>query len=78
MGLSVNVMTLGGIAVAIGELVDGAIVSVENIIKRLRNRKEGGLDRLHVIINAVKEVFDSIVYATVLVALVLKDHKLRS
>lgn len=70
MGLSVNVMTLGGIAVAIGELVDGAIVSVENIIKRLRNRKEGGLDRLHVIINAVKEVFDSIVYATVLVALV--------
>lgn len=55
---------------AIGELVDGAIVSVENIIKRLRNRKEGGLDRLHVIINAVKEVFDSIVYATVLVALV--------
>ncbi|TXI33346.1 MAG: efflux RND transporter permease subunit [Niabella sp.] len=70
MGLSVNVMTLGGIAVAIGELVDGAIVSVENIIKRLRNRKEGGLDRLHVIISAVKEVFDSIVYATVLVALV--------
>lgn len=70
MGLSVNVMTLGGIAVAIGELVDGAIVSVENIIKRLRNRKEGGLDRLYVIINAVKEVFDSIVYATILVALV--------
>ena len=70
MGLSVNVMTLGGIAVAIGELVDGAIVTVENIIKRLRAKKTGGLDRLHIIINAVKEVFDSVVYATILVALV--------
>ena len=70
MGLSVNVMTLGGIAVAIGELVDGAIVSVENIIKRLRHKKVGGLDRLHIIISAVKEVFDSVVYATILVVLV--------
>lgn len=70
LGLSVNVMTLGGIAVAIGELVDDAIVSVENIIKRLRGRKVQGLERLKVIVNAVQEVRGSIIYATVLVVLV--------
>ena len=70
MGLSVNVMTLGGIAVAIGELVDDAIVSVENIIKRLRGKKLVGKDRLYVIVNAVQEVRGSIIYATILVVLV--------
>ncbi len=70
MGLSVNVMTLGGIAVAIGELVDDAIVSVENIIKRLRGKKYTGLERLHVIVHAVQEVRGSIIYATILVVLV--------
>lgn len=70
LGLSVNVMTLGGIAVAIGELVDDAIVSVENIIKRLRNVKVSGIDRFNVIIDAVQEVRGSIIYATILVVLV--------
>ena len=70
LGLSVNVMTLGGIAVAIGELVDDAIVSVENIIKRLRSKKVIGRERLRVIIDAVQEVRGSIIYATILVVLV--------
>ncbi len=70
LGLSVNVMTLGGIAVAIGELVDDAIVSVENIIKRLRGKKTTGLERLKIIIDAVQEVRGSIIYATILVVLV--------
>lgn len=70
LGLSVNVMTLGGIAVAIGELVDDAIVSVENIIKRLRGNKVTGLERLKLIVNAVQEVRGSIIYATILVVLV--------
>ena len=70
LGLSVNVMTLGGIAVAIGELVDDAIVSVENIIKRLRSKKVTGLERLRVIVDAVQEVRGSIIYATILVVLV--------
>jgi CzcA family heavy metal efflux pump len=70
LGLSVNVMTLGGIAVAIGELVDDAIVSVENIIKRLRGKKLVGMERLHTIVDAVQEVRGSIIYATILVVLV--------
>lgn len=70
LGLSVNVMTLGGIAVAIGELVDDAIVSVENIIKRLRGKKATGVERLKIIVNAVQEVRGSIIYATILVVLV--------
>lgn len=70
MGLSVNVMTLGGIAVAIGELVDDAIVSVENIIKRVRGKKLVGIARLNTIVDAVQEVRGSIIYATILVVLV--------
>ncbi len=70
LGLSVNVMTLGGIAVAIGELVDDAIVSVENIIKRLRGKQLTLQERLMTIVNAVQEVRGSIIYATILVVLV--------
>lgn len=70
MGLSVNVMTLGGIAVAIGELVDNGIVSVENIVKRLRHRDPVKRTILTVIIDAVEEIRGSVIYATVLVLLV--------
>lgn len=69
-GLSVNVMTLGGIAVAIGELVDDAIVSVENIIKRLCGKQLSLTERLKTIVNAVQEIRGSIIYATILVVLV--------
>ncbi|MEK7601389.1 MAG: efflux RND transporter permease subunit [Patescibacteria group bacterium] len=71
-GLSVNVMTLGGIAVAVGELVDDAIVGVENVFRRLRNWMLGGKreDREHVVLSASLEVRNSIVYATALVAVV--------
>jgi len=71
-GLSVNVMTLGGIAIAVGELVDDAIIDVENIFRRLRlwmldGKKE---PREHVVLSASIEVRNSIVYATILVAIV--------
>ncbi|MBI2888664.1 MAG: efflux RND transporter permease subunit [Candidatus Liptonbacteria bacterium] len=71
-GFSVNVMTLGGIAVAVGELVDDAIVDVENIFRRLRAWMAGGKteSREHVVLAASKEVRNSIVYATILVAVV--------
>ena len=71
-GLSVNVMTLGGIAVAVGELVDDAIVDVENIYHRLRIWMQGDKKeaRESVVLAASKEVRNSIVYATVLVAVV--------
>lgn len=71
-GLSVNVMTLGGIAVAIGELVDDAIVDVENIFRRLRLWVIGGKEeqRERIVLDASKEVRGSIVYATALVGIV--------
>lgn len=72
LGISINTMTLGGLAVAIGELVDDAIVDVENIHRRLReNRMLPNPDNpLRVICRASNEVRSSIVYATVMMCVV--------
>ena len=70
LGQSINVMTLGGLAIAIGELVDDAVVDVENILRRLKQRAESGQSVLEVIWHASVEVRSGIVYATVIVVLV--------
>ncbi|MBU1977531.1 MAG: CusA/CzcA family heavy metal efflux RND transporter [Gammaproteobacteria bacterium] len=71
-GLSINTMTLGGLAIAIGELVDDAVVGVENVFRRLKqNRVEGDKTSvLEVIAAATLEVRSAIVYATLIIVLV--------
>ncbi len=71
-GLSINTMTLGGLAIAIGELVDDAVVGVENVLRRLRLARESGkpVDTLSIIANATLEVRSAILYATLIIVLV--------
>lgn len=70
--LSINVMTLGGLAVAMGELVDDAIVDVENIFRRLKENNSLATPRpaIQVVYDASKEIRSAIVFGTAVVILV--------
>ena len=70
--LSINVMTLGGLAVAMGELVDDAIVDVENIFRRLKenNASANPKPAIRVVYEASREVRNAIVFGTMVVILV--------
>ncbi len=72
MGQTINTMVLAGLAIALGEVVDDAIIDVENIVRRLRlNRAAGNPESaLQVIFKASLEVRSAVVYASLIVALV--------
>jgi CzcA family heavy metal efflux pump len=74
LGATVNTMTLGGMAIAVGALVDDAIIDVENVVRRLRQNAalppEGRGDALTTVIEASREIRGSIVFATLIIMLV--------
>jgi len=74
LGATINTMTLGGMAIALGALVDDAIIVVENIVRRLRqnllrpeNERQG---TSQVVLDATREIQGSIVFATLIIMLV--------
>jgi HME family heavy-metal exporter len=73
-GMSINTMTLGGLAIAIGGLVDDAVVGVENVLRRMKEERSKHPDhRLHpieLVANATMEVRSAILYATIIIVLV--------
>ena len=72
MGFQVNTMTLGGLAIAIGEVVDDAVIDVENILRRLRQNRaiEHPRPVFDVVLAASLEVRSAVVFATFAVALI--------
>jgi CzcA family heavy metal efflux pump len=70
--IGLNIMVLGGLAIALGEVVDDAIIDTENIFRRLRENRllAEPLPTYRVVFNASMEVRSSVVYATIIVALV--------
>ena len=72
LGISINTITLGGFAIAIGVVVDDAIIDVENILRRLRENSASAQPRslFQVVLAASLEVRSAVVYATFIVALV--------
>jgi CzcA family heavy metal efflux pump len=74
LGATINTMTLGGMAIALGALVDDAIIVVENIVRRLRENgakpAEQQANTLHLVYEATREIQGSIVFATLIIMLV--------
>jgi len=73
LGVTLNTMTLGGLAIAIGVVVDDAVIDIENIVRRLRENRRSSQPRpfVRVVLDATLEVRSAVVYATFAVILVV-------
>jgi len=69
-GLSANLMSLGGLAIAIGLMVDGSVVVVENAFQRLAERRDTGVSRVRVVLEAAAEVATPVVFGVSIIILV--------
>lgn len=71
-GFGINSMTLGGIAIAIGEVVDDGIITVENVLRRLRLNRLSvtPLPAIEIVFDSVLEIRNSVIYATLIISLV--------
>ena len=67
-GLTANLMSLGGLAIAIGMIVDGAVVIVENVYRQLSERK--GESRVHIVAEASKEVVRPVFFGILIITIV--------
>jgi cobalt-zinc-cadmium resistance protein CzcA len=70
VGMSANLMSLGGLAIAIGMLVDAAVVVVENTVERLTDSKADGSRKLHLVFEAAKEVAAPVSSGVLIICLV--------
>ena len=70
IGLSANLMSLGGLAIAIGLMVDGSVVVVENAFERLGHAQEEGASRIRIILSAVMEVATPVIFGIGIIILV--------
>ncbi|MDT6962044.1 efflux RND transporter permease subunit [Cupriavidus sp. SZY C1] len=70
MGLSANLMSLGGLAIAIGLMVDGSVVVVENAFERLGHADKSGLTRTEILVKAVQEVATPVIVGVGIIILV--------
>ncbi|MCC7261200.1 MAG: efflux RND transporter permease subunit, partial [Candidatus Latescibacteria bacterium] len=70
VGLSANLMSLGGLAIAIGMMVDGSVVMVENIYRLLSERRQEHLSKVALVLDAAREVAKPLVFGLLIIILV--------
>jgi cobalt-zinc-cadmium resistance protein CzcA len=70
VGLSANLMTFGGLAIAVGEIADGSLVVVENVYRHLADNHDPGRNRLDVVLHAAKEVGRPILFGILIISVV--------
>ncbi|MGE3154415.1 MAG: efflux RND transporter permease subunit [Nitrospiraceae bacterium] len=70
MGLTANLMSLGGLVIAIGMMVDGSVVVVENVYRLMSEHKGDGLDRKALVIRAVQEVGQPVIFGILIIIIV--------